>query len=850
MNELTLREKIESLVGSGATDFEISKEFKENIKSYLGSLDEMFESDFGREFLYRHTKQLDTFLVEMFRYILRDSFGDYQPLINSIPVSMIALGSYGRQQLSVYSDIDIMLLYKDVKGYNVQPILERFLYMAWDAGLKIGHRVHEVSEITEVAKTDITIKTALLESRFIYGSRFLWIEYQNKLREVRKTDQKEFIFAKLDELAKRHKKYKFSMEPNIKEGIGSLRDSNTLFWLATAIYGVSANKELTGKLFSEAEYKEYRQGLEFLFKLRNALHLMAGKKQDELLMQTQREIALKLGFKDMKTQKAEGALMGKTLRSMRAINLFCSINCTKLVRKMIYGEVGIKALMGARDKDGFYIHDSSLYTTFSNKKECIASALSVLIEKCKNEELVFDYSVHQFLLNSAEAKRQKKITKELVIGLLSIKSYKLLLLLYETGIISKIFPPFEDISHLAQFDGYHMYPVDVHTLECVKHVESIEDGFVLSIFNSFSSENKALLKLALIFHDIGKGRAQDHSLLGAKIFGSFAKNLDFDEQQIELVKRLITHHTLMSNTAFREDLNSEKVIMSFVGAMKSKKVIEFLYVLTYADLKGVGQNIYSSFNAVLLKELYLKALMKLDNEGLISEAAARLAKESALAKNEEFKTLDNKMQKAILSIPSNLFFIKLSPNQIIDICKYSSGVEGLDFKLSNEHYLTFEIVSKKWINFGNLLARFAFLDIVSMDIFKLFGHAKYFKVSFASRVNDDELEVVENTIENFFKDEREIEFKTPIIKKGDISFDFGHSETYAKMNLTTKNQQGLLAFVIKVFDEMDIDIATAKVGTIKNVAKDMFLIEKSSGIESKQKEVVKMLTSGSQAPHS
>ncbi len=139
MNELSLREKIESLVGSGATDFEISKEFKENIKSYLGSLDEMFEADFGREFLYRHTKQLDTFLVEMFRYILRDSFGDYQPLINSIPVSMIALGSYGRQQLSVYSDIDIMLLYKEVKGYQVQPILERFLYMAWVAGVKIGH---------------------------------------------------------------------------------------------------------------------------------------------------------------------------------------------------------------------------------------------------------------------------------------------------------------------------------------------------------------------------------------------------------------------------------------------------------------------------------------------------------------------------------------------------------------------------------------------------------------------------------------------------------------------------------------------------------------------------------------
>lgn len=140
MGEQSLREKIEALVGSGASDFEISKEFKNHIKSYLNSLDQLFETDFGREFLYRHTKELDAFLVEMFRYILRDSFGDYQPLNNSIPVSMIALGSYGRQQLSVYSDIDIMLLYKEVKGYAIKPILERFLYMAWDAGLKIGHK--------------------------------------------------------------------------------------------------------------------------------------------------------------------------------------------------------------------------------------------------------------------------------------------------------------------------------------------------------------------------------------------------------------------------------------------------------------------------------------------------------------------------------------------------------------------------------------------------------------------------------------------------------------------------------------------------------------------------------------
>lgn len=843
MNEVNLREKIEALVGSGASDFEISKEFKNHIKAYLGSLDEMFEADFGREFLYRHTKELDSILVEMFRYILRDSFGDYQPLINSIPVSIIALGSYGRQQLAVYSDIDIMLLYKEVKGYALKPILERFLYLAWDAGLKIGHRVHEVSEIPEAVKTDITIKTAILESRFIWGSRFLWMEYQNKLSQVRRTDRREFIFAKLEEMQKRHKKYKLSMEPNIKEGIGSLRDSNTLFWLATCIYGVSANKELMGKLFTEAEYKEYRIAIEFLFKLRNALHLLAGKKQDEMLMQVQREVALKLGFRDMKSQKAESVLIGKTLRSMQAINMFSLINSAKLTRKIVFGEMPLSAVRSLRSKNGFYTIDGRLYTSFHNKANSLADSVRNILSTAVYD---FDYSIHQFVISSALQKKQSKITKELIVSMLSIaSSHKILLLLYEVGVLQRLFPPFEKIMFLAQFDGYHAFPVDVHTLETVKHLENIKDNFVKSVFDSFDGEDKAYLKLAALFHDIGKGRGGNHSVVGARVFASFAKKMGFDEQKSEIVRRVILCHTLMSNTAFREDLNSEKTILSFAGSLKSKKAIDYLFVLTYADLQAVGQNIYSSFNATLLRELYYKSTGKLSRSELVSEAATRLTKEAVLLKSEEFKGLPHALQKNIISIASNLFFIKFSSAKIIDICKRAKECDGFSFSTSNEPYFSFEIISKRWINFGKLLSRFAFLDIVSMDIFKLFDGAKYFKVSFSSAVDETELFAAIEILQNFAaSDERGSVGKKPIIKKSDIAFDFEHSETYAKMLLTAKNQQGLLAFVIEVFDELGVDIATAKVGTIKNVAKDMFLIEKSSGIEKKQKEVVKRLISG------
>lgn len=844
MGEISLREEIERLVGSGATDFEVSKEFKNRLKTYLCSLDALFEADFGREFLYKHTKEIDVFLSEMLRYILRDSFGDYQPMINSIPIALIALGSYGRQQLSVHSDIDILLLYKETKGYQIKPILERFLYVAWDAGFKLGHRVHEVSEITESVKTDITIKTAILESRFIWGSKFLWIEYQNKLREIRKTDQKEFICAKIDETQKRRAKYKLSMEPNVKEGVGGLRDSNTLFWLSTCIYGVSSNKELTGRLFSEAEYKEYRIGLEFLFKLRNALHLLYGKKRDELLMQTQREVALKLGFKDVKSHKAQNAMMSKTFRSMRSVDIFSSINSAKLIRKTAYGEKSFSFLKESRVSYGLFCIDSVLYASFKAKNSSFCDALNSVIEAfSKTNAQKLDYSVHNFLAVSAAGKKQKRVSKELLLKLLSHSSHKILFALYEIGLISKLFPAFEKVSFLPQFDGYHAYPVDIHTLEALNKLENIKDEYVKAVYESLSVEERAYIKLAVVFHDIGKGRGGNHSETGARIFAAFAKSLYLCEQKSEVTRRVILYHTLMSNTAFREDLNNEKTILSFAGNLKTKQAIDFLYVLTYADLEAVGQNIYSSFNATLLKELYAKSIRKLLNSELVGEASARVAKEALLLKNEEFKEAPKELQKNIVSIASNLFFIKLSGAEILKVCKKAKETAEFSFEINNEPYLSFEIISKKWIDFGKLLSKFSFLDIVSMDIFKLFEGAKYFKVSFGSRVDDSELPTIYETISAFADGSLEARNKQrPIIKKSDITFDFDHSESYVKMLITTKNQQGLLAFIIEVFDELGIDIATAKVGTIKNIAKDMFLIERSSKIEEKQKEVIKKLT--------
>lgn len=310
MTELNI--EIEELITKGAEDFEISKVFRTYFKSYVNSIDEVLETTGGKDFFVKHTKHTDKFIILLYKYILRKHFGDYQPMSTSIPITLIALGSYGREQLCIYSDVDLMILYEDIKGYNLKAIMEELVTLAWDCGLKLGSRVHEVKDIEFSVQEDITIKSSILESRMIYGSKHLWYGYQNILKKIRKTNQKEFVLDKLDEHKKRLLKYPLKMEPNIKDGYGGMRESNMIFWMATIAYGVSDIKQLMGKEFSEEEYKRYRSSLEFIFRVRNYLHSISKKKLDIVNFDILPELSTKLGFKNKPRLNKDRQCMAKT----------------------------------------------------------------------------------------------------------------------------------------------------------------------------------------------------------------------------------------------------------------------------------------------------------------------------------------------------------------------------------------------------------------------------------------------------------------------------------------------------------------------------------------------------------
>jgi [protein-PII] uridylyltransferase len=439
--------QIEDIIENNGSDFELSKLFKAYINEYKTSLPELFKKNQGKDFLVKHTKQLDSIISLMYKTVLRRVFGNYLPMRNSVPVAVVALGSYGREQLCVHSDIDILIAYENVDGYNTHLIMEKLFYLALDSGLKLGHRVHEVSDLFRASNEDVTIRTSLMESRFITGSNFTWHAISRELNKIRLHNPKEFILSKIEESQIRRKKYPTSMQPNIKESVGGLRDSNLIFWIAQTIYGVRNLKDLTGEVFSEDEYKEYRIALELLFRVRSALHLICNKQEDKLLLEHIPQVTKMLGFRDQKK------MVSKVLEAQWRISNFIQIFIKKMVRPYLVDMSYVTKFRHNRIDKGIYLLENRLYASYNLKIQNINKLLEILVS-LEDKHYHFDAGfLNQFTytkINHPLKVKTYTLLKEL---LKKEHMYCFLKLFYDAGVLHHLFANFRKVMHLPQFDG-------------------------------------------------------------------------------------------------------------------------------------------------------------------------------------------------------------------------------------------------------------------------------------------------------------------------------------------------------------------------------------------------------------
>jgi [protein-PII] uridylyltransferase len=828
--------KIEDIIEKNGSDFELSKLFKAFIKEYKNSLGELFKKNQGKDFLVRHTKQLDSIISLMYKTVLRRVFGNYLPMRSSIPIAIVALGSYGREQLCVHSDIDLLIVYEKIDGFRSELIIEKFFYLALDSGLKLGHRVHEVNDLFNSSNKDITIRTSLMEARFVTGSSLTWLSASKELNRIRLHNQKEFILAKIAEAQARRKKYPNSMQPNIKESVGGLRDSNFIFWIAQTIYGVTSIKNLTGILCSDEEYREYRIALELLFRTRSALHLVAKKQEDRLLLEHIPEVSRLLGFSN--PQK----MVMRVLEAQWRISNFTQIFVKKMVRSYIVDLSNITKFRKNRLGRGIYELEGRVYASYNLKIQPLNKLLEILVS-LEDKHYHFDAGfLNQFTYVKISYPLQAKTYMLLRELFKKNYMYSFLKLFYDAGILHHLFHSFKKVLHLPQFDGYHHYPVDIHSIKCVEALENIKEPFIKKLYDEFSDDERLLLKIVTLFHDTGKGRIQDHSEVGAKLIAPFVKKMKLKDEEIERCITLIKQHVTMSNVAFKENIHNEKTLYKFMSNIGDAKNLKLLYVLTYADINGVGEETYNSFNSKLLHELYISALEVAENFGRISDATKRINIEKRVQKLPEFLELPKLLQNKLLRVESNLFFFKHTPHDIIEIAKQAAQTKDYAYTINTQTSLTIEIYREIQLNIGYLLASLSHLDVASMEIFTLFDGVKYFKIEFIEHVDANEAFEIENIINNAFDMSKHIKLKDVVIHKNEINIDCEHSLTYAEISVNTQNQKGLLAYIMECFEELGINIVTAKIHSTKHKVRDSFLIEKQNDICNNVDKIYRLLT--------
>jgi [protein-PII] uridylyltransferase len=813
-----IKTQIETLLYENATDFEIAKLLKKDIKIYFKTLEDSFRKSNGKDFLLKHTRKIDTLIKMVYKVAMRSMFGTYMPMKSTLPITLLALGSYGREQLCVHSDIDLMIVYKEIPGYNTKEMIEKILYILWDAGLKLGHRVHEVGELFEISQTDITIKTSMIESRFIEGSTQLWHQTQNELYRIRKDNQEEFIRAKIEEMNTLHEKYPMTMEPNLKEGDGGFRNANLVYWIGNILYNVPKIRDLDSSIVLEKEYKEFRSALDFLFKVRSALHLATGKKEDKLRLELIPTIATSLGYKDNKREHMKFAR--KVISQLKTIKLHTII--------------WIDALSNYYSRDSMLCPKNPNDTYFSLIEQLITAPL----EK---------FPVHPTFSKALNLSERSPNIEDRIYPLLyrlfqSPHSHLTLKTLLDTRLLGYTIPYLKKVINLPQFDGYHKYAVGVHTVKTIEALENIRDKRVQILYKALSEREKLFIKTVTLIHDAGKGRKKPHHEVGTVLFKGFARRLNFSANEIKIGKNLILYHTLMSTTAQREDLHSEQTILKFTSHFPTQKELNFIYILTYADMNGVGSPIYNGFNSRLINTLYNQASLVISNIQLLKETTKRLKKEKQIQGIEAFKKFPKLLQKRTLRISSDLFFIKNSSQRIITIVEKAQSLKDYEFIISNNSFLTIEILRQDNLDLSYLLHKLSRLEIVQMDIYKLFSGIKYFRIDFNETINEDEELQLCEIITDALSKKHELKLNKPQINPKDVLIDCNHSQEHAIMKLNSLNQKGLLSYLINLFDSLNVDISSAKIHTKMNRVNDLFLIEKNGNFCNNTDHIIKELT--------
>ena len=534
-------------------------------------------------------------------------------------VSMVAVGGYGRGELHPGSDIDLLILLgDDIDKALIKNQIEAFIQLLWDAGFYLGHSVRTVSECTEDAADDVVTATTFMESRLLAGSRDLLNEMLAATSSGRIWDAKEFFVAKFEEQKQRHERYHdtaYNLEPNIKEGPGGLRDIQMISWVARRHLGAQTLHGLVEQGYiSESEHRDLVGGKHLLWRVRYALHLLAGRTEDRLLFDFQRQIAERFGFEDSATSLAVEQFMQLYYRTVMRLERL-NESLLQLFQEALLSSGQDEVTVLNEDfqvRNGFVeLRSDAVFV------ERPVALMELFVHLASDESLagvtastIRSIRDHLYLVD--EEFRCSREVNACFLKLLRQPQgvYTQLKRMNRYGLLAALIPAFGNIVGRMQYDLFHVYTVDQHTLFVVRNLRRFAYGtykerfpHARSIFKRIAKPE--LLYLAAIFHDVAKGRGGDHSELGAVEAEAFCAMLEIEPSEREMVAWLVRYHLIMSQTAQRKDLSDPQNIQKFAELVGNTRYLDHLYLLTVADIAGTSPKLWNNWKNKLLWELYL-----------------------------------------------------------------------------------------------------------------------------------------------------------------------------------------------------------------------------------------------------
>ena len=833
-------------------------------------------------------KAIDAVILSTFDVVNTYAFPIANPT-KADKLSIIAVGGYGRGNLAPGSDIDILILTPYKITPRIEQIVETLLYILWDLKLKVGYAIRSLEDNISKAKLDNTICTALLDARLISGDQDLWIQFNSvfKLEILNKLKEK-YFYEKIKERDVRHKKMgdsRYLLEPNIKEGKGGLRDLNTIRWIISFLYqGNSAKEYLSLGLMTNKEASFYNKAEKYFMTLRSMMHYYSKNNSDRLTFDLQLSIAEKLGYKShsgstpierlMKHYylfaKDVGYLTKSVLENIENNNFKTD---KSFFKKLVFN---IK-----KNKNGvFEFYGNSIHLAKTEKN---IEPLDIF--RAYDFSAKYDLSLSNDLINiiklnirKVDTLRNSKKANTFFINVLTNinNSEKVLRSMSEIGLLGRFIPDFQKVVARVQHDMYHTYTVDEHTINAIGILRKIDNGELKSKFDLASEVikkivSKKVLYIALFLHDIAKGRGGDHSILGGEVAQNLCPRFGLNADETETVVWLVENHLLMSQVAFKRDLQDPNTIIDLKKKIQSPELLKLLYVLTVADITAVGPEIWNSWKDNLLKIVYNETLMEINGGGDIKsrtvvEDAAKTKLRNSLSdwSDQEFEKYINRFFSYYwtnINFDVHLHHAKLIRDADSKDLKIKIDIENLD----DQGVTEISIYTQDHLGLfartcaGLALAGTSVQDariVTTKDGMTVNTFLIRSANSFSFIEDKNRISTLEDTIRKTISEERDPkilikEFKSIQIPSRKDSFiieprvliDNLSSKTHTLIEINSKDKIGLLHTLASELFLMGLHISTARISTYGVRVVDVFYIKNMTGGKITEKHKIDVIKS-------